>query len=46
MAPAGSVPNMGIDSGADSTSVTMIPQMDSTLLEVWPWACTFQSQMG
>lgn len=34
MAPAGSVPNMDIAPAPGSTSVTMIPQMDPTLLEV------------
>lgn len=34
MAPAGSVPNMEVAAAPGSTAVTMIPQMDATLLEV------------
>lgn len=41
VAPAGSVPNMDIAPAPGSTSVTMIPQMDPTLLEVC-WDIVFQ----
>ena len=34
VAPAGSVPNMDVAAAPGSTAVTMIPQMDPTLLEV------------
>lgn len=37
VAPAGSVPNMDVAAAQGSTAVTMIPQMDATLLEVTSW---------